>query len=172
MAEEVPAQFGVGRGSRTPTGAFSCWSKAGDPGIIWRDRDGQTGISEGQVTLRTLSLGLLTIFLATSCAGGPESSPGRVGDLRGRIVQVEKDQGLIAVAAESDAGEEWFKLAPLTEVQGPGVSGVDGLEPGQRVYVRYLREPRTHPPEVLSITVIKYTLSPKGGGPAGFGAGF
>jgi hypothetical protein len=112
------------------------------------------------------------VFLSlvwSACATKQPPPPGLVGDLRGEIVQVEREQGLIAVAAEPNAGEQWFKLALLTEVNGPDISTVEGLEAGQRVYVRYLREPSTDPPEVLSITVVRYSLRPKGGGPASFG---
>lgn len=115
--------------------------------------------------------GVLTLVCG-ACATSQPAPAGRVGDLRGRIVQIEKDQGLIAVTADPDAAEQWFKLAPLTGVQGPGISTVDGLQAGQRVYVRYLHDPSTDPPEVLSISVIKYTLTPKGSGTAGFGGGF
>ncbi len=107
-----------------------------------------------------------------ACAISQPAPAGRVGDLRGEIVQIEKDQGLIAVAGKPDARKQWFKLAPLTGVGGPGISTVHGLQTGQRVYVRYLRGPSTKPPEVLSISVIKYTLSPKGSGTTGFGGGF
>jgi hypothetical protein len=92
-----------------------------------------------------------------------------VGELHGRIVRIEREQGLIAVAAEPDTGEEVLRLAPSTSVRGPAISTLAALEAGQRVYVRYLREPGADPPEVLSITVLKYTLAPKQGGPASFG---
>lgn len=120
---------------------------------------------------RIVFVGVLALVCG-ACATSQPAPAGRVGDLRGRIVQIEKDQGLIAVTADPDAAEQWLKLAPLTGVEGPGISTVDGLQAGQRVYVRYLRDPNTDPPEVLSISVIKYTLSPKGSGTAGFGGGF
>ncbi len=112
-------------------------------------------------------VGLLS-FVCSACAA-PELPPGRVGEFRGRIVQIEREQGLIAVAAKSDAGGQWFQLAPLTSVRGPAISTVDALQAGQRVYVRYLRAPTAEHPEVLSITVLKYTLAPRGVGMGSFG---
>jgi hypothetical protein len=109
-------------------------------------------------------------LVCSACATTPPAPAGRVGDLRGRIVRIDQDQGLIAVTADPDAGERWFKLAPFSGVGG--ISTAKELKPGQRVYVRYLREPSTDPPEVLSISVITYTLSPRGGGAASFGTGF
>ncbi|MFQ5846121.1 MAG: hypothetical protein ACE5IQ_00430 [Candidatus Methylomirabilales bacterium] len=110
---------------------------------------------------------VLVGLIGSACAAS-KSPPGRVGDLRGRIVQIEREQGLIVVAAKPDAEEYWLKIAAFTSVRGPAISTVDALQTGQRVYVRYLREPRTDPPEVLSITVIEYTLGPSGGGPGSF----
>ena len=116
---------------------------------------------------------IFVVFLGlviSACVTTHPAPAGRVGDLRGRIVRIDQDQGLIAVAPDPDAGEQWFKLAPFSGVGG--IATAKELKPGQRVYVRYLREPRTDPPEVLSISVITYTLSPSGGGAASFGTGF
>lgn len=113
---------------------------------------------------------VLVGVVGSACASSQPPASGRVGDLRGRIVHVDEGQGLISVTA--DAGDQWFKLAPLTEVKGPDISTVDQLEPGQRVYVRYRREPSADPPEILSVTVIKYRRSPKGGGAASLSTGF
>ncbi|MFQ5960132.1 MAG: hypothetical protein ACE5MG_01965 [Candidatus Methylomirabilales bacterium] len=124
------------------------------------------------VKWKRIAFAALLALVCSACATSQPAPAGRIGDLRGRIVQIEKDQGLVAVVGKPDAGKQWFKLAPLTGVEGPGISTVDGLQAGQRVYVRYLRDPSTDPPEVLSISVIKYTLSPKGSGTAGFGTGF
>jgi len=122
----------------------------------------------GAVRWKRIGFVALLGLVCSACATSPPASPGRVGDLRGRIAHVEKEQGLIAVAAESDAAERWFTLAPLTAVRGPNISSVDALEAGQRVYVRYLRGPGTDPPELLSITVIRYTLRPQGEGSGSF----
>lgn len=119
---------------------------------------------------KLIALVVLGGVVSSACASSQPPASGRVGDLRGRIVHVDEDQGLIAVTA--DAGDQWFKLAPVTEVKGPDIFTVDRLNPGQRVYVRYLRQPSAEPPEVLSITVINYRRSPKGSGTAGFGTGF
>jgi hypothetical protein len=116
---------------------------------------------------------VFAVLLGLACGACATNQPpprGRVGEVRGRIVQVEKDRGLIAVAAKPDGEERWFKLAPFSEVGG--IATVKELEAGQRVYVRFLREPRSDPPEAFSITVIQYTLSPRGAGTASFGSGF
>ncbi len=109
-------------------------------------------------------------LVGSACATGQPPPSGQVGDLRGRVAQVEKDQGMVAVTG--DAEDRWFKVVPLTAVSGPDISTIDGLKPGQRVYVRFLRERGSDPPELLSITVIKYRRSPRGGGVASFGGGF
>lgn len=111
----------------------------------------------------------LTVFVVLSCmsaacAGGP-AAPGRVGELRGRIVRIDREQGRVAVAPAPEAETRLFRLAPFTSVRGPGLATVDALEAGQRVYVRYLPEAGADAPEVLSITVLQYTLTPKKGGP-------
>src|SRR3972149_2677666 len=87
----------------------------------------------------------LTVFVVLSCmsaacAGAPAAPP-------------------------PEAEPRLFRLAPFTSVRGPGLATVDALEAGQRVYVRYLPEAGADAPEVLSITVLQYTLTPKKGGP-------
>ncbi|MFQ5658330.1 MAG: hypothetical protein ACE5G5_12375 [Candidatus Methylomirabilales bacterium] len=97
-------------------------------------------------------------FVLGACAA-TQPPPGRVGELRGRIAQVERER--IAVETESD-GQEWFQIKPFTTVRGGDLSS------GKRVYVRYLRELGTDPPRALSITVYDYTLSPSTRGPGSF----
>jgi hypothetical protein len=92
------------------------------------------------------------------------AAQGRVGELRGRIVGIEREKGLIAVATGPDTEAHWLSLVPSTSVRGPDISTVEALQAGQRVYVRTLQGAGADPPEVLSITVIKYTLAPKGTG--------
>ncbi|MFQ5988949.1 MAG: hypothetical protein ACE5K9_03430 [Candidatus Methylomirabilales bacterium] len=114
--------------------------------------------------------GKLVIFVVllslvwSACATTEAPPPGRVGELRGKIVQVEREQGLIAVGSDSEDGEQWFQLKPYTAMSGPDGSRVSALKAGERVYVRYLQEPQADPPEVLSITVLRYTLKPSGTG--------
>lgn len=100
----------------------------------------------------------------SACAATEPPPPGRVGEVRGKVVRVEGEQGLIAVGSDVDGVEQWFQLKSFTGVSGGDVSSVSALKVGERVYVRYLREPSTDPPEVLSITVLRYTLKPSGKG--------
>ena len=112
-------------------------------------------------------LALLTFVLGACAATQP--TPGRIGEFRGRIVQVEREPNLIVVEAESDGRQESYQLKPFTSVKG------GALASGERVYVRYLLDPSADPPEALSITVYKYTLSPSQRGPGSFkvpGIGF
>lgn len=111
----------------------------------------------------------IAIFVSLVCSAcaTPGSPSDRVGDLRGKIVRIEREQGLIAVAANPNAEHQWFKIAPFTAVRGPDIKRVDALQTGQRVYVRYLSNPKTDPPEVLSITVVRYRLEPEKGGGIG-----
>ncbi len=76
---------------------------------------------------------------------------------------------MIAVVEEPEGGQQWLQLRPFTSVRGAAASRVDALRSGQRVYVRYLREAERELPEVLSVTVLTYTLPPRGGGPGSFG---
>lgn len=105
----------------------------------------------------------------SGCAATEPLPPGRVGEVRGKVTRVESEQGLIAIGTNLEGGEEWFQLRPFTAVGGADVSNVNALKVGERVYVRYLREPATDPPEVLSITVLRYTLKPTGKGLGSFG---
>jgi hypothetical protein len=100
----------------------------------------------------------------SACAATQPLPPGRVGEVRGKVVRVEREQELIAVKSDPDGAEQWFQLKPFTGVSGDDISRVGALKIGERVYVRYLREPRTEPPEVLSITVLRYTLRPSAEG--------
>ena len=106
---------------------------------------------------------LWSLVLSACAATGPIPT-GRVGEVRGKMVRVEMERGLIAVGSDPDGGEQWFQLRPFTGVSGGDISSVSALKLGERVYVRYLQEPRTDPPEVLSITVLRYTLKPSAKG--------
>ena len=116
-----------------------------------------------------------TVFFAlwslvwSACAATEPPPPGRVGEVRGKVVRVESEQGLIAVGSDLDGVEQWFQLKPSTGVSGGDVSSVRTLKVGERVYVRYLRKPSTDPPEALSITVLRYKLKPSGKGVGSFG---
>lgn len=120
------------------------------------------------MTGKGIVLVVLWSVVVSACAARQPSPRGRVGELRGRIVRVEQERGVIAVLAEPDGGEEWLQLKPFTTVRGLAISSAGALQAGQKVYVRYLREPRRDPPEVLSVTVLHYILIPSGRGPASF----
>ncbi|MFQ5883127.1 MAG: hypothetical protein ACE5I9_11810 [Candidatus Methylomirabilales bacterium] len=75
---------------------------------------------------------------------------------------------MITVLGKQDEGNQRLQLKPFTSVIGPIVTKADQLKAGQRVYVRYLLEPRADPPEAISITVLYYGLEPRGRGPGGF----
>ncbi len=117
--------------------------------------------------LRGMAFCMVMSVVCGACVT-PAPPSGRVSELRGRIVQIEDEQGLIAISAKRDSGYQWLKIAPFTSVRGPDIKKIDALQAGQRVYVRYLSNPRTDPPEVLSITVIKYRLAPEGTGIGSF----
>jgi hypothetical protein len=108
--------------------------------------------------------GIVVSLVSSACVPMMPAAEGRVGELRGRIVGIEREKKLIAVATGPDTEGQWLSLVPSTSVRGSDVSTVDALQVGQRVYVRTLQEPGADRPEVLSITVIKYTLAPKGSG--------
>ncbi len=119
--------------------------------------------------LRGVVFGIVVSLVSSACVPMMPAASGRVGELRGRIVGIEREKGLIAVATGPDTEGQWLSLVPSTSVRGPDISTVDALKAGQRVYVRTLHEPGADRPEVLSITVIKYTLGPKGTGPGSIG---
>lgn len=111
---------------------------------------------------------VLWSFVLGACAA-TQPTPGRIGEFRGRIVRVEREPDLVVVEAESDGRQESYQLKPFTSVKG------GALSIGERVYVRYLLDPSADPPEALSISVYKYTLSPSERGPGSFkvpGLGF
>ncbi len=112
-------------------------------------------------------VGVIFGFMCGACAIR-EPVSGRVGEARGRIIRIEREEGLIAIRPKPDAAAEWFRLARFTAVRGADITDKDALQTGQRVYVRYLANPRTDPPQVLSITVVRYQLQPEGRGPASF----
>jgi hypothetical protein len=113
---------------------------------------------------RGVVFGIVVGLVSSACVPMMPAAQGRVGELRGRIVGIEREKGLIAVATEADTEGQWLSLVSSTSVRGPDISTVDGLQAGQRVYVRTLQERDADRPEVLSITVIKYTLVPKASG--------
>jgi hypothetical protein len=117
------------------------------------------------MSLRGVVLGIVISLVYSGCVPMITTPQGRVGELHGRIVKIEREKGLIAVSNEPDTEGQWLSLVPSTSVRGPNISTVDALQAGQRVYVRYHHEPGSDRPEVLSITVVKYTLNPKGTGP-------
>jgi len=117
------------------------------------------------MSFRGVMFGIVVSLVCSACVPTMPAVSGRVGELHGRIVGIEREKGLIAVATESDTEGQWLSLVPSTSVRGPDISTVDALQAGQRVYVRYHHEPGSDRPEVISITVVKYTLNPKGTGP-------
>ncbi|MGH7433853.1 MAG: hypothetical protein ACREJL_08895 [Candidatus Methylomirabilales bacterium] len=123
----------------------------------------------GAMGFRGVVLGIVVSLGCSACVPMMPAAGGRVGELRGRIVGIEREKGLIVVATGPDTEGQWLSLVPSTSVRGPDISTVDALQAGQRVYVRTLHEPGADRPEVLSITVIKYTLGPKGTGPGSVG---
>lgn len=108
-------------------------------------------------------------LVCSACAATQPLPPGRVGEIRGKVIGVERERGLIAVGDDLDGEGQWFQLKPFTGVSGGDVSSVSALKVGERVYVRYLQQPTTDPPEVLSITVLRYRLKPTGKGVGSFG---
>ncbi|MCI0484539.1 MAG: hypothetical protein L0Y78_08155 [candidate division NC10 bacterium] len=117
------------------------------------------------MSFRGMVFGIVVSLVCSACVSAMPAVSGRVGELHGRIVGIEREKGLIAVATEPDTEAQWLSLVPSTSVRGPDISTVDALRAGQRVYVRYHHEPGSDRPEVLSITVVKYALNPKGTGP-------
>lgn len=117
---------------------------------------------------RGVIFGIFLSLVCSACAATTPAAPDRVGELRGKIMQIDRAQGLIAVATEPDTEGQWLHLAPFTSVRGPAISTVDALQTGQRVYVRTLHEAGADRPEVLSITVLTYGLAPRGAGPGSF----
>ena len=135
--------------------------------IAHNERGG--GLSEARVNGKVIIFVVLLSLVWSACATTEAPPPGRVGELRGKIVRVEREHGLITVRGDSEDGEQSFQLKPFTAVSGPGDSRVSALKAGERVYVRYLQEPQADPPEVLSITVLRYTLKPSGTGVGSIG---
>ncbi len=131
--------------------------------VIAHNQRGES-VSEASVKGKSIIFVALLSLVWSGCATPEPLPPGRVGEVRGKVVRVEREQGLIAVGTNLEDGEQWFQLRPFTAVSGADVSSASALKIGERVYVRYLQEPATDPPEILSITVLRYTLKPTGKG--------